>query len=71
MTYAMVEVSLDEFSDDDLIDELEERGYRVVEDDDYVPSDLTPEEVEYILSRFAPHHPGSMGYNIYEKLRKR
>jgi hypothetical protein len=71
MTYATVDISLDCIDDNDLIDEIEYRGYRVVEDDDYTPGDLIPEEVDFILATFSTYAPGTMGYHIYEKLRKR
>jgi hypothetical protein len=70
MTYVTVDISLDCIDDDDLIDEIEHRGYRV-EDDDYTPGDLIPEEVDFILATFSTYAPGTMGYHIYEKLRKR
>lgn len=66
-----VDVYLDEFDDEDLIGELEGRGYRIVEGDDYAPEDLTDEEITTILDRFQMALPGTIGYNIYEKLRKR
>jgi hypothetical protein len=71
MAYATIEISLREFDDDDLIDEIEDRGYRVVEDDEYVPGELTSEEITVILDRFQMSLPGTIGYDIYEKLRKR
>jgi hypothetical protein len=75
MAYINVEidVELKEFDDQELIDELEERGYRVVEDedDDYVPEDLIQEEIEFIVGMFSTYMPGTIGYNIYEKMRKR
>jgi hypothetical protein len=71
MSYATVEISLREFDDDDLIDEIEDRGYRVVEDNVYVPEDLIQEEVEFIAGVFSTYMPGTIGYDIYEKLRKR
>jgi hypothetical protein len=71
MAYATIEISLREFDDDDLIDEIEDRGYRVVEDDEYTPGDLIPEEVEFIAGVFSTYMPGTIGYNIYEKMRKR
>jgi hypothetical protein len=71
MTYVTVDISLDCIDDDDLIDEIEHRGYRVVEDDDYPPGDLIQEEVDFILATFSTYAPGTMGYHIYEKLRKR
>jgi hypothetical protein len=70
MTYVTVDISLDCIDDDDLIDEIEHRGYRV-EDDDHIPGDLIPEEVDFILATFSTYAPGTMGYHIYEKLRKR
>jgi len=71
MATMMVDVYLGDFDDDCLIDELEERGYRVVEDDEYVPGELTSEEITVILDRFQMSLPGTIGYDIYEKLRKR
>jgi hypothetical protein len=71
MTYVTVDISLDCIDDDDLIDEIEHRGYHVVEDDEYTPGDLIPEEVDFILATFSTYAPGTMGYHIYEKLRKR
>ena len=71
MAYATIEISLREFDDDDLIDEIEDRGYRVVEDDEYVPGELTSEEITVILDRFQMSLPGTVGYDIYEKVRKR
>jgi hypothetical protein len=71
MATMVVEVYLGDFDDDCLIDELEERGYRVVEDDEYVPGELTSEEITVILDRFQMSLPGTIGYDIYEKLRKR
>ena len=73
MAYINVEidVELEEFDDQELIDELEERGYRVVEDSVYVPEDLIQEEIEFIVGMFSTYMPGTIGYNIYEKMRKR
>jgi hypothetical protein len=71
MATMVVEVYLGDFDDDTLIDEIEHRGYRVVEDDDYTPGDLIQEEVDFILSTFSTYMPGTIGYDIYEKLRKR
>jgi hypothetical protein len=71
MATMVVEVYLGDFDDDTLIDEIEHRGYRVVEDDDYTPGDLIQEEVDFILATFSTYAPGTMGYHIYEKLRKR
>ena len=71
MPYVEVDISLDSIYDDDLIDEIEHRGYRVVEDDEFAPGDLIPEEVEFIVGTFSTYMPGTIGHSIYEKLRKR
>ena len=64
-----VDVELDEFLDQELIDELEERGWYVSEDEP--DEQLTREEKDVILDLLARAKPGSIEYNIYEKLRKR
>ena len=69
-----VEVELDDFDDEDLIDELEGRDYFVGPEKGWVPlieEELTYEEITAILERFQMAVPGTTGYNIYEKLRKR
>jgi len=71
MATMTVDVNLSDFIDEDLIDEIEDRGYRVVEDSVYVPEDLIQEEVEFIAGVFSTYMPGTIGYDIYEKLRKR
>ena len=69
MAYVEVEVGLEEFLDQELIDELEERGWYVSEDEP--EEQLTREEKDVILDLLARAKPGSIEYNIYEKLRKR
>ena len=69
MAYVEVEVGLEEFLDQELIDELEERGWYVSEDEP--DEQLTREEKDVILDLFTRAKPGSMEYEIYEKLRKR
>lgn len=64
-----VDVELDEFEDQELIDELEGRGWFVSEDEP--DEQLTREEKDVILDLLARAKPGSIEYNIYEKLRKR
>lgn len=67
-----VDVSLDEFDDQELIDELEGRGHwRVVEVDESIIEDLTSEEIETIVEVFRYAKPGTIENSIYEKLRKR
>jgi hypothetical protein len=71
MAYTTIEISLRDIDDDDLIDEIEDRGYRVVEDDEYTPEDLIPDEIDFIVGVFSTYMPGTIGHSIYEKLRKR
>jgi hypothetical protein len=72
MTYINIDidVNLDMFDDDDLIDEIESRGWHVSKDATK-QNDLTDDEITAILERFQMAVPGTTGYNIYEKLRKR
>jgi len=72
MAQMTVEIYLDEFNDQDLADELQERGWFVGPEKDWSPSEeLTYEEITTILDRFQMSLPGTTGYEIYEKLRKR
>ena len=72
MAQMTVEIYLDEFSDQDLAEELQERGWFVGPDKYWSPSEeLTYEEITTILDRFQMSMPGTIGYEIYEKLRKR
>lgn len=74
MAYINVEidVELDEFDDQELIDELESRGWYVGEEKDWKPEEpLTREEKDVIMNMMGIGKVGSIEYNIYEKLRKR
>jgi hypothetical protein len=71
MAYTTIEINLEEFDDDELIDELEKRGYQVVEDSVYVPEELIQEEIDFIVGTFSTYMPGTIGHSIYEKMRKR
>jgi hypothetical protein len=69
-----VEVELDDFDDQDLIDELEGRDWFVGPEKGWVPlveEELTHDEITAILDKFQMSLPGTTGYEIYEKLRKR
>lgn len=67
-----VDVYLDEFDDDALIEELEDRGYTVVDkNESFDVSDLTSDEIAAIVGAFQHCKPGTIGNDIYEKLRKR
>jgi hypothetical protein len=75
MTYVTVDVDvdMDEFDDQDLADELSSRGWFVGETKDWSPpnEELTYEEINLILELFQMALPGTIRYEIYEKLRKR
>ena len=75
MTYITVEVDvdMDDFDDQDLADELSSRGWFVGETKDWSPptEELTYEEINVILELFQMALPGTIRYEIYEKLRKR
>jgi hypothetical protein len=67
-----IEVDLEEFDDQELIDELEDRGWFVGEEKGWEPNEeLTDDEIEYIVSLLIHAMPGTFAYEIYEKLRKR
>ena len=66
-----VDVDLDEFDNDDLIAKLKSRGYFVGPKNWHPQEELTYEEITAILERFQMSLPGTIGYKIYEKLRKR
>ena len=78
MGYRTVNVDVDVYVDDvineaddqELIDELNRRGYTVSKGTTE-QNDLTDDENTAILERFQMAVPGTTGYNIYEKLRKR
>ena len=69
MATIQVEVDVDivEFDDAELIDELEGRGYNVQDYEDR----LTSEEIGVIIDMLSGAKPGTIQYEIYEKLRKR
>jgi len=67
-----VHVDLNEFDDQDLIDELENRGWFVGEEKGWEPDEqLTKDEKLLIAGLFFNAEIGSEEYFIYEKLRKR
>ena len=67
-----VEVDLDVFDDQELIDELEGRGWYVGEEKGWEPDEpLTKDEKLFIADLFSNAEIGSKEYFIYEKLRKK
>jgi hypothetical protein len=74
MPYMTVDVHVDfnEFDDQDLIDELENRGWFVGEEKGWEPDvSLTQNEINLIADILSNAEIGSEEYFIYEKLRKR
>ena len=67
-----VEVELGAIDDQELIDELENRGWFVGEEKGWEPDEqLTKNEILLIADLFSNAEIGSNEYFIYEKLRKR
>lgn len=65
-----VDIDMDQFDDQELIDELEDRGFRVL-DVENPATDLTDVEIDAIVDLFRDSIPGTIGHDIYEKLRKK
>lgn len=68
--YVDFEVDLDEWTDEELINEIEDRGYQVIQEDP-IEKELTPEELETLRESIRGSEPGTILYAIYEKIRKR
>lgn len=65
-----VDVDMEDFTDSDLIDELEERGFIIHDPDDYEDPMLNKEECELILDRVGwDAKPGTDLYSAIEKLK--
>jgi len=68
---AYVDVDLSVFDDQELIDELEDRGWYVGESIGWEPNEnLTDAELSCILEKFQDAKPGTTEYFIYEKLKR-
>lgn len=59
---AYVQIDLDEFDFDEIIDYVEENGYRVRDN-------FTAQEVNFLLDMLSSHKPGTEGYFLYEKIK--
>lgn len=67
-----IEVDLEEFDDQELIDELEDRGWFVGEEKGWEPNEeLTDDELKHIAGFYCHCKPGTIEHSIYEKLRKK
>jgi hypothetical protein len=67
-----VDIDLSEFDDDELIDEIESRGWLVSEEKgkEFLDLDLTNDELDYITDLVCNAKPGTLGYEIYQKVKK-
>lgn len=65
-----VYVNMDEFKDHDLIDELEIRGYRVIDSEEEVDINISPYEAETLLSMIevSRYRSGSPEHLTIQKL---
>jgi hypothetical protein len=71
MPYIDVNVEFYEFDDQELIDEIESRGWLVSEEKGKEFLDLTSDELDYIVDLVINCKPGTTGREIYDKLKKR
>jgi hypothetical protein len=65
-----VEVYLNSFNDQELIDEIEKRGWIVGEEKNLSPQFFENEELDLIASLTQDFKPGTIGYEIYVKTKK-
>lgn len=68
----LIYIDLDELKDHDLIDELETRGYEVLEKDHIYNKELTDEEKDWICEKIINYVDllDPMAMSIYEKVKK-
>lgn len=66
-----VETVLDALTDDHMIQELEHRGYEVVEESKDPLKELTDEEMDHLRDMVINGKPGTIEWSIYDKIRKR
>ena len=65
-----VDIDLGDFDDDDLIEELEDRGYKIFDEDDVTSALLNKYDCELILDRLGcDAKPGSEFGDVIEKVR--
>lgn len=66
-----VNVDLDSFDDQELIDEIESRGWIVSDEKGKEFLDLDDYEMDFIVDLVINCKPGTTGREIYDKLKKR
>ena len=65
-----IEDYLDEVSDLDLTEELEDRGFYVSEKEEDYLEELTNEELDHLRDMVINGRPGSIEWAIYNKIKK-
>jgi hypothetical protein len=70
MAYVTVDVELDEFNDQELIDELEDRGWIVSDEKGKQFVNFDKEELDFIYEMTKDLTPGSFGHDISLKIRE-
>jgi len=65
-----VNVDLDDFDDQALIDEIESRGWIVSEEKGMEFPNFSNDDLDYITSLVENSKPGTQGYEIHLKVRK-
>lgn len=65
-----IEDYLDEVSDLDLTQELEDRGFHVSEEEEDYLEELTNEELDHLRDMVINGRPGSIEWAIYNKIKK-
>lgn len=66
MVRVYTDIDLDDIDDDDLVEEMNARGYKMRDSE----NDFTSEELDEISNTFASSQPGTVGYEIYLKAKK-
>jgi hypothetical protein len=68
----LIQIDLDEFHDQDLIDELEGRGYKVLDEERDFNSELEDEEKDWICQVIMKYVDlfDPTARSVYEKLKK-
>lgn len=68
----LVYVDTSNFNDEDLIEEIEVRGYRVLDEDEFFNEELTDEEKDWICQAIIKYVDllDLTAMSVYEKLKK-
>jgi hypothetical protein len=64
-----IHIDLSDININDLIEEVENAGYTVLDEDEKQEAFLDREELEYLFEKLSGEKIGSIGWNAVEKLR--